>query len=298
MEESFAGRLDRTDLKILRILQREGRIASAEIAASEEEIAQLRLREGRLTTSLHARRGTLAEVLGALERMGRRPPPAILVHPDDALGSVRSAILLGSVVPTIRQETDALRRDLDELAALRTDIEEQRQAFAASLQRQREEEGRLARLSQEREKLEADRREALTEMAARGTELAGRASSLEELIGALESDLAAAQAAGAHVIDIRSAVTREPEGHVPGATVIERLVLEWRLDPSSAHRMDGGPGHDDPVIVLCNEGYYSSLAARDLRDLGFHRATDLVGGFRAYAQAGLPVDEEPTRYVD
>ena len=112
------------------------------------------------------------------------------------------------------------------------------------------------------------------------------------------ADLAAAQAAGAHVIDIRSAVTRAPEGHVPGATVIERLVLEWRLDPSSAHRMDDGPDHDDPVIVLCNEGYYSSLAARDLRELGFHRATDLVDGFRAYAQAGLPVDEEPTRYVD
>ncbi len=171
------------------------RRAAAEIAASEEEIAQLRLREGELSTSLHARRGTLAEVLGALERMGRRPPPAILVHPDDALGSVRSAILLGSVVPTIRHETDALRRDLDQLAALRVDIEEQRQAFSASLQRQREEEERLARLSQEREKLEADRREAMSEIAARGAELAGRASSLEELIGALEDDLAAAEAA-------------------------------------------------------------------------------------------------------
>jgi rhodanese-related sulfurtransferase len=62
--------------------------------------------------------------------------------------------------------------------------------------------------------------------------------------------------------------------------------------------MEGGPEHDDLVIVLCNEGYYSSLAARDLRDLGFHRATDLVGGFRAYRAAGLPVAEEPTRYID
>ena len=112
------------------------------------------------------------------------------------------------------------------------------------------------------------------------------------------AELAAAQAAGAHVIDIRSAATREPEGHLPGATVMERLVLEWRLDPSSAHRMAGGPEHDDLVIMVCNEGYYSSLAARDLRDLGFHRATDLVGGFRAYAQAGLPVEEEPARRVD
>lgn len=223
------------------------RRASAEIAASEEEIAQLRLREGRLTTSLHARRGTLAEVLGALERMGRRPPPAILVHPDDALGSVRSAILLGSVVPTIRQETDALRRDLDELAALRTDIEEQRQAFAASLQRQREEEGRLARLSQEREKLEADRREALTEMAARGTELAGRASSLEELIGALESDLAAAQAAEDEARRIAAREAAEAEARRL-ATLAEEDARRDRVaaaqrsaDPAGMPRPGGDP---------------------------------------------------------
>ncbi|AXK44374.1 rhodanese-like domain-containing protein [Brachybacterium saurashtrense] len=112
------------------------------------------------------------------------------------------------------------------------------------------------------------------------------------------AELAAAQEAGAHVIDIRSAVTREPEGHIPGATVVERLVLEWRMDPGSAHRMEGGPGHDDLVVLVCNEGYSSSLAARDLRDLGFHRATDLVGGFRAYRAAGLPVATEPSRHVD
>ncbi|MFC7457279.1 rhodanese-like domain-containing protein [Brachybacterium sp. GCM10030267] len=103
---------------------------------------------------------------------------------------------------------------------------------------------------------------------------------------------------GVHVIDIRSAVTREPEGHIPGATVIERLVLEWRLDPQSADRMADGPDYDDQIVVVCNEGYYSSLAARDLRDLGFHRATDLAGGFRAYRAAGLPVAGEPARYVD
>lgn len=99
------------------------------------------------------------------------------------------------------------------------------------------------------------------------------------------------------MLDLRSAATRESEGHIPGATVIERLVLEWRLDPSSAHRMAGGPEHGDLVVMVCNEGFYSSLAARDLRDLGFHRATDLIGGFRAYADAGLPAAAEPTREV-
>ncbi|MEE1651585.1 rhodanese-like domain-containing protein [Brachybacterium sp. J144] len=111
------------------------------------------------------------------------------------------------------------------------------------------------------------------------------------------ADLPDLIARGAHVIDLRSERTREPEGHIPGATVMERLVLEWRLDPGSAHRMADGPGHDDLVILVCNEGYYSSLAARDLRDLGFSRATDLVGGFRAYRRAGLPVKGKPTRVV-
>lgn len=110
--------------------------------------------------------------------------------------------------------------------------------------------------------------------------------------------LAAAQARGAHVIDVRPAVTRDPEGHIPGAVVIERLVLEWRLDPRGDWRTADAPGPDDEVIVVCNEGYHSSLAARDLRALGLTRATDLIGGFRAYRAAGLPVTDAPTRYVD
>lgn len=112
------------------------------------------------------------------------------------------------------------------------------------------------------------------------------------------SALPVLQEQGAHVIDIRTAATRDVEGHIPGATVIERLVLEWRLDPRSADRLEQGPDYDDLVVVVCNEGYYSSLAARDLRDLGFHRATDLVGGFRDYRAAGLPVQAEATRSVD
>lgn len=132
-----------------------------------------------------------------------------------------------------------------------------------------------------------------------------RAHGIDEILAAARAgvdrvepaELAALMADGAHVVDIRPARTREPEGHLPGATVIDRLVLEWRLDPASAHRMEGGPSHEDLVIVMCNEGYYSSLAARDLRDLGFSRATDLIGGFRAHAAAGLPIQAEPAREV-
>ena len=109
--------------------------------------------------------------------------------------------------------------------------------------------------------------------------------------------LAGLVAAGAHVIDIRGPATRDVEGHIPGAVVVDRLVLEWRLCPTSGHRMPDAPDPEDVVVVVCNEGYSSSLAARDLQLLGLPLATDLVDGFRGYAAAGLPVDPAPTRYV-
>ncbi|WP_421733569.1 rhodanese-like domain-containing protein [Cellulomonas sp.] len=95
---------------------------------------------------------------------------------------------------------------------------------------------------------------------------------------------------GALLVDIRPAAQRAAEGEVPQAVVIERNVLEWRLDPASAHRIPAATGYDLHVIVLCSEGYTSSLAAAALADLGLHRATDVVGGFRAWSAAGLPTD--------
>lgn len=95
--------------------------------------------------------------------------------------------------------------------------------------------------------------------------------------------------AGALLVDIRYAALRERDGTVPGALVVERNELEWRLDPRCDHRLPEATGHDLTVVVLCNEGYASSLAARSLQALGLHRATDLVGGFQAWAAAGLPV---------
>jgi rhodanese-related sulfurtransferase len=94
--------------------------------------------------------------------------------------------------------------------------------------------------------------------------------------------------AGALLVDIRPFANRAAEGEIPGAVPVERIVLEWRLDPASEHRL-AGVTVTTRVIVLCNEGYSSSLAARDLRLLGLRRATDLIGGFRAWRAAGLPV---------
>ncbi|SCD53341.1 Rhodanese-related sulfurtransferase [Streptomyces sp. IgraMP-1] len=94
---------------------------------------------------------------------------------------------------------------------------------------------------------------------------------------------------GALLVDIRYAALRDRDGLIPGALVVERNELEWRLDPQGSHRLPEADRHDLEIVVLCNEGYASSLAAASLHDLGLFRATDLVGGFQAWRAAGLPV---------
>ncbi|WAL98253.1 rhodanese-like domain-containing protein [Streptomyces sp. Je 1-369] len=95
--------------------------------------------------------------------------------------------------------------------------------------------------------------------------------------------------AGGLLVDIRYAALRERDGLIPGALVVERNELEWRLDPRGSHRAPEATGHDLRVVVVCNEGYASSLAAVSLRQLGLRHATDLTGGFQAWRSAGLPV---------
>jgi rhodanese-related sulfurtransferase len=97
------------------------------------------------------------------------------------------------------------------------------------------------------------------------------------------ADLAAVIARGGLVIDIRPAAARLAEGTLPGAVAIERTVFEWRLDPASPHRIAEVRGYDQPVVVVCNEGYASSLAAAVLADLGYRWVADLEGGYRAWS---------------
>jgi rhodanese-related sulfurtransferase/DNA-binding winged helix-turn-helix (wHTH) protein len=91
------------------------------------------------------------------------------------------------------------------------------------------------------------------------------------------------------IVDIRSEPTRRAEGEIPGALILERNVLEWRLDPTSPWRIEEAVDHGLRAIVICPEGYVSSLAAAGLHDVGLHRATDVVGGFEAWREAGCPV---------
>jgi rhodanese-related sulfurtransferase len=99
-------------------------------------------------------------------------------------------------------------------------------------------------------------------------------------------DLGAEMAAGALVVDTRPVVQRERDGELPGAVVVDRNVLEWRLDPTSPDRIPEASDVGRRIIVVCNEGYSSSLAAATLQQLGLQRATDLVGGYQAWLLVG------------
>ncbi len=106
-------------------------------------------------------------------------------------------------------------------------------------------------------------------------------------------EAAAAQSRGALLVDTRTEVQRREQGELPGAVVIDRTVLEWRLDPASDAAIPEACDYDVQVVVVCRQGYSSSLAARSLRDLGLHRATDVVGGVEAWLAEGLPVTDGP-----
>ncbi|MDQ1450021.1 MAG: hypothetical protein QOC79_2992 [Actinomycetota bacterium] len=122
-------------------------------------------------------------------------------------------------------------------------------------------------------------------------------ASIEEILASTRSSLTRVSAqeaaqlgdSGALLVDIRPFEQRSRDGEIPGALVIDRNVLEWRLDPASPHRVSEIDGYDQIIIVVCNEGYASSLAAKSLQDLGLRRATDLIDGFAAWRAAGLPV---------
>ena len=100
----------------------------------------------------------------------------------------------------------------------------------------------------------------------------------------------AAMSDGALLVDIRSELQRERDGMVPGALFFPRNVIEWRADPASPAHDPAFADRSRTVIVMCHEGYQSSLVAATLQRLGFHRATDLAGGYQAWRSLGLPVE--------
>ncbi len=190
----------------------------------------LKGQEATIRESLAQRRDVLAEVLGALQRMGLNPPPAILVKPEDALSSVRSAILLGAVVPEMRAQTDILAANLKELTRVTTSIEAERGRLAAKVADQAAEKQRLTLLLQAKRKVQAETEEALAEERKKARDLAAKARSLKDLIASLEKDAnrkrAADEAARAAAQEAAAAARTEEEAAAAEAELAALAVPE------------------------------------------------------------------------
>lgn len=164
-------------------------ILDERIVAGEGKLSELETRETTVKTSLRERNNVLAEVLAALQRLGSNPPPALLVSPEDALSSVRSAILLGAVVPEIRSETEKLISDLQELADIRTDITSERTQLAADLEESFKEQEELTALIKEKAALNIASLNQLEKERKRANDLKDKSSELQTVVAALTSEI-------------------------------------------------------------------------------------------------------------
>ena len=166
------------------------RVLETRIAASEGRISGLDSNARTIRGSLDERRGVIAEILAALQRIGRRPPPALMVRPEDALQAVRTAMLLGAVLPEMRVEAEALVADLTELARVRREIAAELETASRDLAALSQDRQRMTLLVEERQKRQADTERALQAERERAAELARTADSLKDLLAKLEHDAA------------------------------------------------------------------------------------------------------------
>ncbi len=165
---------------------REGEVR---LTATEARMQPLERQEADLKRSLEERREIISEILAALQRMGRRPPPALLVSPEDAAKAVRSAIVLGAVVPEMRAHADRLAGDLSAMQKLRTDISAERAKLSADLKSLAEEQRRMTLLVEERQKQQAESERALADRRNQAGALARQVDNLRDLVSRLEAGL-------------------------------------------------------------------------------------------------------------
>jgi septal ring factor EnvC (AmiA/AmiB activator) len=199
------------------------------IGETERRIAALAKDEAAVHASLMARRDVLSEVLAALQRMGHRPPPAILVRPEDALGSVRSAILLGAVVPDLRGAANKLAADLQQLVSLRAESERERGRLLADATTLADQRARIELLMAEKRRQRTASARQLADEEARAAALAGQASSLRDLIATMESKVESAAKASAEAE--KATATARDKGPQPKPA---SLGAADRLAPSVA----------------------------------------------------------------
>ena len=176
------------------LIETAGKLRGVEskIAATEARLKPLDANEQVIRKSLEGRRAVIGEVLAALQRIGHRPPPALIASPEDALQSVRTAMVLGAVLPEMRQQVDALAHDLAGLIAVRKQIAAERERLDAEIASLGQERLRMTALIDERQKQETEREKALAAERTRAANLARQVDNLKDLIGKLEQGLDAA----------------------------------------------------------------------------------------------------------
>lgn len=206
------------------------------VSAAEQRLDALGSSEDAIRRSLDSRRGVIAEVLAALQRMGRKPPPAVLVRPEDMLASIRTSILLGAVLPELRSETEALATDLGEMVRLRKSIALEKDGLAkafASLVGERE---RLGALVAARQAAQGDAERALTAERERAGQLAREATSLKDLIGRMESEVASAARAAEEARKAEDIFKKQAAAEAAGivAKAVVPLHDAARLMPAKA----------------------------------------------------------------
>jgi septal ring factor EnvC (AmiA/AmiB activator) len=165
------------------------RDVEAKVTSTQERLKPLDENERSIRNSLEGRRAVIAEVLAALQRMGRQPPPALIASPEDALQSVRTAIVLGAVLPEMRREVETLANDLAELLTVRKKIDTERERLKVEAAALDSERTRMGVLVQERQKQLAEREKALDSERSRASTLAQQADNLKDLIARLEQGL-------------------------------------------------------------------------------------------------------------
>jgi septal ring factor EnvC (AmiA/AmiB activator) len=198
------------------------------VSEAEARLRPLDIREQQIRSSLDSRRSEVVEVLAALQRAGRRTPPALLVRPEDALQSLRTAILLGSVVPELRARAELLANDLTELVALRKQIGTERDQLAADRDKWREDQTRLSALVDERQRKQGDAEKNLEAEGARAIALSKQVDSLQGLISKMEQDVKSAAKAAA--VASQQGTPNTPDGR-PN---VEGLKNPSRMSPAIA----------------------------------------------------------------
>jgi len=243
-----------------------------DIDRAEYRLEGLLADEDKLRASLAARRGVLAEVLAALQRMGHRPPPVILVRPDDALASIRSAILLGAVVPDLRVAADAILADLRKLVAVRQQQEQERDRLRENATALAEGRERIALIIAERQKQRAASADALAAEERRSAALAEQANSLRDLIAKMETENATAVAAAA-AAENAATVARSEGGNRPAKSL-------------------GAPGRLAPSVAFVNAKGLLPLPANGRQTRGFGEKDGLGG-----TSQGISIETRPGAQV-